>query len=158
MARVVGVVLSVHLAEEFWGGTTPQNSSARCTERTTPTTRATALSYARSSRFYTPTLWSTGAEGWKLQLLLGDVDLGERCTTRIGSSPALTQVQAGGRPPSPQQRAGSGPGGCNGRDPGGRRCKGYRLYQPGGRNRGGGDYYEGYSAADLNPYRPRYYS
>ena len=31
-------------------------------------------------------------------------------------------------------------------------------YQPGGRNRGGGNYYEGYSAADLNPYRPRYYS
>ena len=31
-------------------------------------------------------------------------------------------------------------------------------YQPGGRNRGRGNYYEGYSAADLNPYRPCYYS
>ena len=63
-----------------------------------------------------------------------------------------------GRPPPPPQRAGSGPGGCNGRHPGGRRCKEYRLYQPGGRNRRGGDYYEGYSAADLNPYQPRHYS
>ena len=36
--------------------------------------------------------WSTGANGWELELLMGDVDLGERCTTRIGSSRALTQV------------------------------------------------------------------
>ena len=31
-------------------------------------------------------------------------------------------------------------------------------YQPGGRNRGDGEYYEGYSAADFNPYQPRHYS
>ena len=31
-------------------------------------------------------------------------------------------------------------------------------YHPGGRNRGGGEYYEGYSAADLNPYQPRHCS
>ena len=60
-----------------------------------------------------------------------------------------------GRPPPPPQRAGSGPGRWNGRHTGGRHWMGY---QPGGRNRGGGNYYEGYSAADLNPYRPRYYS
>ena len=60
-----------------------------------------------------------------------------------------------GRPPPPPQRAGSGPRGCNGRHTEGRHCMGY---QPGGRNRGGGEYYEGYSAADLNPYQPRHYS
>ena len=60
-----------------------------------------------------------------------------------------------GRPPPPPQRAGSGPRGCNGRHAEGRHCMGY---QPGGRNRGGGEYYEGYSAADLNPYQPRHYS
>ena len=76
-------------------GTIAQNSSARCTEGTTPTTRPTALCYARSSQCYTPTSWSTGVEGWKLQLLLGEVDLDERYTTRIGSSRALAQVQAG---------------------------------------------------------------
>ena len=76
-------------------GTIPQNSSARSTETTAATTRPTALSYARSSRCSTPNSWSTGADGWELELLLGDVDLGERCNTRIGSSRALTQVQAG---------------------------------------------------------------
>ena len=63
-----------------------------------------------------------------------------------------------GRPPPPPQRAGSGPGGHNGRHPGGRGFEDYRLYQPGGRSRGGGDYYEGYSPADPDAYRLRYYS
>ena len=76
-------------------GTIPQNSSARSTETTAATTRPTALSYARSSRCSTPNSWSTGANGWELELLLGDVDLAERCTTRIGGSRGLTQVQAG---------------------------------------------------------------
>ena len=53
-----------------------------------------------------------------------------------------------GRPPPPPQRPGSRPGGHNGRHPGGR----------GGRSRGGGDHYEGYSAADPDAYQPRHYS
>ena len=63
------------------GGSGPihRNSSARSTG-TTATTRPTALSCARSSWCSTPSSWSTGADGWELELLLGDVDLGERCT------------------------------------------------------------------------------
>ena len=63
-----------------------------------------------------------------------------------------------GRPSPPPQRAGSRPGGHNGRHPGGRGFEDNRLYQPGERSRGGGDYYEGYSAADPDAYQPRHYS
>ena len=88
------------------------------------------------------------------------MDLGEGCTTRIGSSRALTQVQAGAGTDHHRRRSelDRDLGGHNGRYPGSQRCEDYRLYQPGGRSRGGGDYYEGYSAADPDAYRPRYYS
>ena len=45
--------------------------------------------------FAIPNSSSTGADDWELKLILGDMDLGEGCTTRIGSSRALAQVQAG---------------------------------------------------------------
>ena len=50
---------------------------------------------------------STGADGRELQLLLGDVDRGEGWTTRIGSSRALTQVQAGARADHHRRRSSS---------------------------------------------------
>ena len=45
--------------------------------------------------FAIPNSSSTGADDWELKLILGDMDLGEGCTTRIGSSRALAQVQVG---------------------------------------------------------------
>ena len=76
-------------------GTIRRDSSARSTGTTATTTRPTALSCARSSSCSTPSSWGTGADGWELQLLLADVDLGEGWTTRISSSRALTEVRAG---------------------------------------------------------------
>ena len=88
------------------------------------------------------------------------MDLSDGWSTRIGSSCALTQVQAGTGADHHRRRSELDRvlGGHNCRHPGGRRFEDYGLYQPGGRSRGGGHYYEGYPAADPDAYQPRHYS
>ena len=89
-----------------------------------------------------------------------NVDLDEGCTTRIGSSHAMPQVQAGEGADHHRRRS------VLNRDLGSKMSvvlgvevsRTVDFYQPGGRSRGGGDYYEGYSAADSDAYRPRHYS